>query len=126
MSAFGSKADSDLRVSCLLLTQSGHGAAARLRVFRSRIGYSALMPADLNTLPHFSLSAPINLPNVRQSAASSFGVEASAVNLRNASEIERDIAAFVTTSGGGLIVAASAGAFAPANVYCWGKSGHCP
>ena len=39
-----------------------------------------------------------------QSAASSFGVEASAVNLRDASEIERDIAAFATTSGGGLIV----------------------
>jgi putative ABC transport system substrate-binding protein len=46
-----------------------------------------------------------------QSAASSFGVEASAVNQRDASEIERDIAAFAATSGGGLIVAASAGAF---------------
>jgi putative tryptophan/tyrosine transport system substrate-binding protein len=46
-----------------------------------------------------------------QSAASSFGVEASAVNLRDASEIERDIAAFATTSGGGLIVAGSPGAF---------------
>ena len=42
-----------------------------------------------------------------QSAASSFGVEASAVNLRDASEIERDIAAFATTPGGGLIVSAS-------------------
>jgi ABC-type uncharacterized transport system substrate-binding protein len=42
-----------------------------------------------------------------QSAASSFGVEASAVNLRDASEIERDIAAFATTSGGGLIVSGS-------------------
>jgi len=46
-----------------------------------------------------------------QSAASSFGVEASAVNLRDTSEIERDIAAFAATSAGGLIVAASAGAF---------------
>src|SRR5262249_48240656 len=46
-----------------------------------------------------------------QSAASSFGVEASAVNLRNASEIERDIAAFATTPGGGLMVVASPLAF---------------
>jgi len=46
-----------------------------------------------------------------QSAASSFGVEASAVNLRNASEIERDIAAFATTPGGGLIVVGTPLAF---------------
>jgi len=46
-----------------------------------------------------------------QSAASSFGMEASAVNLRDVSEIERNIAAFASTSGGGLIVAASAEAF---------------
>ena len=35
-------------------------------------------------------------------------MEASAVNLRDASEIERDIAAFATTPVGGLIVSASA------------------
>jgi putative ABC transport system substrate-binding protein len=46
-----------------------------------------------------------------QSAASSFGMEASAVNLRDPSEIERGIAAFATTSGGGLIVAGSSQAF---------------
>jgi ABC-type uncharacterized transport system substrate-binding protein len=46
-----------------------------------------------------------------QSAASSFGVEASAVNLRDASEIERDIAAFATTPGGGLIVVGTPLAF---------------
>src|SRR5262245_57740674 len=46
-----------------------------------------------------------------QSAASSFGVEASAVNLRNASEMERDIAAFATTPGGGLIVVGTPLAF---------------
>jgi putative ABC transport system substrate-binding protein len=50
-----------------------------------------------------------------QSAASSFGVEASAVNLGDTSEIERDIAAFAATSAGGLIVAASAEAFVHTN-----------
>jgi putative tryptophan/tyrosine transport system substrate-binding protein len=43
-----------------------------------------------------------------QSAASSFGVEASAFNMRDATEIERDITAFAATSGGGLIVTGAA------------------
>ena len=51
-----------------------------------------------------------------QSAASSFGMEASAVNLRDASEIERGIAAFATTSSGGLIVAGSSQAFVHRNL----------
>jgi putative tryptophan/tyrosine transport system substrate-binding protein len=54
-----------------------------------------------------AISAGLGQYGAIQSAASSFGVEASAVNLRDASEIERDIAAFATTSGGGLIVSAS-------------------
>ena len=43
--------------------------------------------------------------------APSFGVEASAVNGREASEIERDVATFARTSLGGLIVTGSALAF---------------
>jgi putative tryptophan/tyrosine transport system substrate-binding protein len=54
-----------------------------------------------------AISAGLGQYGAIQSAASSFGVEASAVNLRDASESERDIAAFATTSGGGLIVSAS-------------------
>src|SRR5262245_2573275 len=46
-----------------------------------------------------------------QSAASSFGVETSAINMRDATEIERAIVAFATTSGGGLIVTGSPLAF---------------
>src|SRR5262245_51768542 len=46
-----------------------------------------------------------------QSAASSFGVEASAVNMREATEIERAIMAFANGSGGGLIVTGSPLAF---------------
>ena len=46
-----------------------------------------------------------------QSVAPSFGVEASAVNGREASEIERDVATFARTSSGGLIVTGSALAF---------------
>jgi len=42
-----------------------------------------------------------------QSAAPSLGLEASPVNLRNAGEIERDIAAFARSSNGGLIVTAA-------------------
>jgi putative ABC transport system substrate-binding protein len=42
-----------------------------------------------------------------QSAASSFAVEVTAINLRDATEIERAIMAFATTSSGGLIVTAS-------------------
>jgi putative ABC transport system substrate-binding protein len=54
-----------------------------------------------------TISAGLGKYGAVQSAASSFGVEASAVDLRDASEIERDIAAFATTPGGGLIVSAS-------------------
>src|SRR5450830_1889696 len=42
-----------------------------------------------------------------QSAASSFGVEVSPVNVRDAGEIERAVAAFARASNGGLIVTAS-------------------
>jgi putative ABC transport system substrate-binding protein len=42
-----------------------------------------------------------------QSAASSFAVEVTAINMRDTSEIERAIIAFATSSGGGLIVTAS-------------------
>jgi putative tryptophan/tyrosine transport system substrate-binding protein len=43
-----------------------------------------------------------------QSVAASFGVELSPVNLRDADEIERTIAAFARSSNGGLIVTGSA------------------
>ena len=42
-----------------------------------------------------------------QSAAPSLGMEASPVNVRDAGEIERDIAAFARSSNGGVIVTAS-------------------
>jgi ABC-type uncharacterized transport system substrate-binding protein len=42
-----------------------------------------------------------------QSAASSFAVEVTAINMRDATDIERAIMAFATSSGGGLIVTAS-------------------
>ena len=45
-----------------------------------------------------------------QSVAASFGVETSAINVRDASEIERAITALAATSSGGLIVTASASA----------------
>jgi putative tryptophan/tyrosine transport system substrate-binding protein len=54
-----------------------------------------------------TISAGLGQYGAVQSAASSFGVEASAIDLRDVSEIERDIAAFATTPGGGLIVSAS-------------------
>jgi putative ABC transport system substrate-binding protein len=43
-----------------------------------------------------------------QAAAASFGVELSPVNVRDASEIERAVAAFARSSNGGLIATASA------------------
>ena len=46
-----------------------------------------------------------------QAAASSFGVDVSAINMRDASEIERAIVAFATSSNGGLIVTGSPLAF---------------
>ena len=54
-----------------------------------------------------AISAGLGQYGAVQSAAASFGVEVSAVDLRDASEIEHDIAAFATTPGGGLIVSAS-------------------
>jgi putative tryptophan/tyrosine transport system substrate-binding protein len=54
-----------------------------------------------------AISAGLGQYGAVQSAAASFGVEASAVDVRDVSEIERDIAAFATTPGGGLIVSAS-------------------
>ena len=54
-----------------------------------------------------TISAGLGQYGAVQSAAASFGVEASAIDLRDVSEIERDIAAFATTPGGGLIVSAS-------------------
>ena len=54
-----------------------------------------------------AISAGLGQYGAVQSAASSFGVEASAVDVRDASEIERDVAAFATTPGGGLIVSAN-------------------
>ena len=54
-----------------------------------------------------AISAGLGQYGAVQSASSSFGVEVSAVNLRDASEIERDIAAFGATPGGGLIVSGS-------------------
>jgi putative ABC transport system substrate-binding protein len=46
-----------------------------------------------------------------QSAASSFAVEVTAINMRDTTEIERTIMAFATSSGGGLIVTLSPLAF---------------
>jgi putative tryptophan/tyrosine transport system substrate-binding protein len=57
------------------------------------------------------ISAGLGQYGAVQSAASSFGVETSAINMRDATEIERAIDAFATTSGGGLIVTGSALAF---------------
>ena len=54
-----------------------------------------------------AISGGLGVFGAIQSAAQSFGVEASAVNVREASEIERDIKAFASSSNGGLIVTAS-------------------
>jgi putative tryptophan/tyrosine transport system substrate-binding protein len=58
-----------------------------------------------------AISACIGLFGALQSAAPSVGVEVSPVNVRDAGEIERAIAAFARASNGGLIVTASALAF---------------
>ena len=58
-------------------------------------------------LRDFAISAGLGQYGAVQSAASSFGVEVSAINLRDASEIERDVAAFAKTQGGGLVVTGS-------------------
>ncbi|HWN79464.1 MAG TPA: hypothetical protein VNN81_16620, partial [Bradyrhizobium sp.] len=54
------------------------------------------------------ITAGIGQFAVIQSVAPSVGVEVSPINGRDASEIERAIAAFARTSNGGLIVTASA------------------
>ena len=59
-----------------------------------------------------TISAGLGQYGAVQSAASSFAVEASAINMRDAAEIERAIMAFAaTSSGGGLIVTGSPLAF---------------
>ena len=55
-----------------------------------------------------AISAGIGLFGAIQSAAPSLGVEASAINVRDASEIERAVAAFARSANGGLIVTAGA------------------
>ena len=55
-----------------------------------------------------AITAGIGQFAVIQSVASSLGVEVSAVNLRDAGEIERAVAAFARSANGGLIVTASA------------------
>ena len=55
-----------------------------------------------------AISAGIGMFGAIQSVASSFGVEASAVNVRDAGEIERAVAAFAREPNSGLIVTGSA------------------
>jgi putative tryptophan/tyrosine transport system substrate-binding protein len=47
--------------------------------------------------------------------SSSFGIELSPIDVRDAGGIERDVAAFARESNGGLIVTASAGHWPIAN-----------
>jgi putative tryptophan/tyrosine transport system substrate-binding protein len=58
-----------------------------------------------------AISAGLGQYGAVQAAASSFGVEPSPINLRDASEIERAIVAFAGSSNGGLIVTGSPLAF---------------
>jgi putative tryptophan/tyrosine transport system substrate-binding protein len=58
-----------------------------------------------------AISAGTGQFGVIQSVASSFGVEVSPVNLRDAGEIERAIPAFARSPNGGLIVTGSALSF---------------
>jgi putative tryptophan/tyrosine transport system substrate-binding protein len=55
-----------------------------------------------------AIAAGIGLLGAIQSVAPSFGVELSPVNVRDATEIERDVAAFARGPNGGLIVTPSA------------------
>jgi len=55
-----------------------------------------------------SISAAIGQFAVIQSVAPSLGVEVSAINVRDAGEIERAVAAFAHSANGGLVVAPSA------------------
>jgi putative ABC transport system substrate-binding protein len=57
-----------------------------------------------------SIASGIGQFGAIQSAAPSFGLVASPVNVRDAREIERDIGSFASLPNGGLIVAASPGA----------------
>jgi putative ABC transport system substrate-binding protein len=54
-----------------------------------------------------ALPASLGQLGAIQAVAPSLGVDLSVINLRDASEIERGVAAFARSSGGGLIVAAS-------------------
>jgi putative ABC transport system substrate-binding protein len=54
-----------------------------------------------------AISAGLGLFGAVQSVASSFGVETSPINVRDASEIERAITTFAATSNGGMMVTAS-------------------
>jgi putative ABC transport system substrate-binding protein len=56
-------------------------------------------------------SAGLGLFGAIQSAASSFGIEASAVNLRDADEMERAVAAFARVPNGGVIVTSAPAVF---------------
>ena len=58
-----------------------------------------------------AISVGIGLFGAIQSAAPTLGVEASPINVRDAGEIERAIAAFARASNGGLIVTSSPAAF---------------
>jgi putative ABC transport system substrate-binding protein len=59
-----------------------------------------------------ALAAGIGQFAVIQGASSSFGIELSPIDVRDAGEIERDVAAFARESNGGLIVTATAAALA--------------
>jgi putative ABC transport system substrate-binding protein len=63
-----------------------------------------------------TISAGIGLFGAIQSVAPSLGVELSPVNVRDAGEIERAIAAFANSSNAGLILTASALAFVHRNL----------
>jgi putative ABC transport system substrate-binding protein len=55
-----------------------------------------------------AISAGLGLFGAIQSVAPSFGVEASAVNVENAAELEREVTTFARSPNGGLIVTGSA------------------
>jgi putative tryptophan/tyrosine transport system substrate-binding protein len=59
-----------------------------------------------------TISVGIGLFDAMQSAAASLGVEVVSVDVRDASEMERGIAAFAQSPNGGMVVTASAQAFA--------------
>ena len=63
-----------------------------------------------------AITAGIGLFGASQSAAPSFGVELTPVNMRDAAEVERAVAAFARGSNGGLIVTGSAMALVHRNL----------